>query len=392
MSLHTIKESVESRKTLLNMYTINKYVTTGGPVGGKTSFPPYALEHFSKAGIKTFFTPEAATHVFGIGYEINHPLLQETILQSQLFFERQAEIASNLFVQKTGRPAIIICDRGIFDIKAYMPNSKFKELLEQHNLEYIPTRDSRYKGIIHFETTAKGKEEIYLKEFHKNPKRNESPAKARQKDNQVKQAWNGTPHIWVADNSTGFEEKKQKAVNFILHMQGLPEPKEIEFKYLIDPKFKKSMIPEYTTDVLVEQTYLQNSNPDIEERVRRRGQYNSFVFIHTIKEKSIDGEWEEFIEANVYKKLLGRRILEKEVIEKTRTLFMSDNQYFELDTFKEKIDENGSKLLELEATNKQTMPVLPKWIEPYIVEEVTGNSFYSNSVIASRLWEAKQKK
>lgn len=373
------------------MEKIPKYAITGGPVSGKTSLPPFLVEELAKAGIKAFIVPEAATHVFGIGHDIKDPSLQETILQTQLFFEKEAEKAAEYFIKKTGQRALIYCDRGIFDSKAYMSDKKFKALLEKYNLDYIHTRDERYKGVIHLDTTAKGKEEIYLKEFYNNPNRSESPEKARRRDDQVKQSWNGAPHIWAIDNSTGFDEKKQRAVNRILHMEGLPTPKEIEFKYLIDPRFTKSMIKEYKTDVSIEQTYLSNPNPEIEERVRKRGQYNSFIFVQTLKQKAIEGEWEHFIESNDYKKLLGRKILTKEEIRKTRTLFMFENQYFEFDTFAKKIDEKGYRILELEVTDKQTTPKLPKWIEPYVVKEVTTDLFYSNNQIASRLYEAKKK-
>ena len=371
--------------------TIPKYAITGGPVSGKTSLPPFLVDQLAKAGIKAFIVPESATHVFGIGHDLKDPSLQEKILQTQLFFEKQAEEAASYFVEKTGRRAIIYCDRGIFDSKAYMSEKKFKALLEKYKLDYVHTRDQRYKGIIHLDTTAKGKEEIYLKEFFGNPHRSESLEEARRRDDQVKQSWNGAPHIWAIDNSTGFDEKKQRAVNYILHMEGMPEPKEIEFKYLIDPRFKRSMIKEYRTDVSIEQTYLSNSNPNIEERIRKRGQYNSFVFIHTLKQREIQGEWESFLEASEYKKLLGRRIVEKEQIRKIRSLFMSENQYFEFDTFAQKIDTVGHRILELEVTDRQTTPKLPEWIQPYVVKEVTNDPFYSNSNIASRLYEAKKK-
>lgn len=373
------------------MKTIPKYAMTGGPVSGKTSLLPFVLQQLVKAGIKPFFVPEAATHIFSMGYDLRNPLLQHSILQTQLFFEKQAETAAELYVQQTDKPAVIICDRGIFDIKAYMNDGKFKKLLKDHDLDYVQTRDQRYKGVIHLETTAKDKEDIYLREFHGNPTRSETPEDARNRDNQLKRAWNGAQHVWVIDNSTGFDEKKQRAVNHILHMEGLPEPKEIEFKYLINPSFQKEMITEYRTDVLIEQTYLNHPDSEIEERVRKRGQYNSFVFIHTLKQRAIQGEWESFLEASEYKKLLGRRITNKEQIKKTRSLFMSENQYFEFDTFAQKIDEKGHHILELEVTDKQTTPKLPKWIEPYVVKEVTTDLFYSNNQIASRLYEAKKK-
>lgn len=100
----------------------------------------------------------------------------------------------------------------------------------------------------------------------------------------------------------------------------------------------------------------------------------------TIKGKSKDGglsrfEWERNIPLECAKKLLERC---SSVIDKYRYIVRRDGYTWEVDEFL--ADNEGLVVAEVELNSVSEKPVLPEWI----LEEVTGQGFYSNSYLAKR--------
>ena len=99
---------------------------TGGPCAGKSS----ALDHLTRAataeGFDVLTAPEVATLYFNASYQLPTPgdesfganlfTFQKNVLKLQLQLERcMTDLAA-----RTGRPTIVVFDRGLLDCKAYM--------------------------------------------------------------------------------------------------------------------------------------------------------------------------------------------------------------------------------------------------------------------------------
>ena len=56
------------------------------------------------------------------------------------------------------KPAVILCDRGLMDGPAYIPNEIWQTVLDQYNWSHVSLRDKRYDAIIHLVTAAEGAE------------------------------------------------------------------------------------------------------------------------------------------------------------------------------------------------------------------------------------------
>ena len=110
---------------------------TGGPCAGKSS----ALEHLRKAatsrGFDVMTAPETATVIFNTGYqfptadadnvEAQRAEFQATVARLQLQMERNLLSLAAL----TGRPTIMVFDRGVLDGKGYMEDKEWAQLLEK---------------------------------------------------------------------------------------------------------------------------------------------------------------------------------------------------------------------------------------------------------------------
>ena len=109
-----------------------RIVLTGGPCAGKSS----SLAHFTEAakceGFDVYTAPEAATLIFNCG--LAFPESEEKILEFQkaLFkLQLQMERSMTHMAATTGRPSIIIFDRGLMDGRAYMTSEMWEQLLDE---------------------------------------------------------------------------------------------------------------------------------------------------------------------------------------------------------------------------------------------------------------------
>lgn len=135
-----------------------------------------------------------------------------------------------------GLKAIVICDRGTMDPSAYMPREEWLDVLETlGNLNEVALRDERYDCVMHLVTAAQGAESHFGAE--NNHVRSESIEHARHLDNLVAKAWIGHPYYDIIDNSTGFEEKKDRVVAAVLRRLGLKDTRAgkdiVKRKFLI---------------------------------------------------------------------------------------------------------------------------------------------------------------
>jgi len=226
-----------------------RIVLTGGPCAGKSSSLAPLMEAGKREGFDIYCAPEAATMIFNCGFmfpSADDDRAEEKILafQKALFkLQLQLERSMTLMAASTGRPSILIFDRGLLDGKAYMSPQSWRQLL--HDVahegrdvalmgadmteEYILRR---YDGIIHMVTAADGAERFYKhRETHDDQGnavfRRETAAEAIDQDRRTQQCWAAHPHLIVVRNAQaepgkanlgleGFHEKLAIATESVL--------------------------------------------------------------------------------------------------------------------------------------------------------------------------------
>ena len=171
-------------------------VLTGGPCSGKSSSLACLTERLSDHGFMVFIIPETATLITGSGIDRRKMdrtnqvvMFEETIFDMQLAFEETYKKAvARIFPD---RKKVILLDRGIMDIKAFIPHEEFRAMLKRKGLSEVDVRD-RYSGVIHLVTAAEGAEEYYT--GANNTARIESAEEARSIDCLTRESWHGHPH------------------------------------------------------------------------------------------------------------------------------------------------------------------------------------------------------
>lgn len=364
-----------------------KVGVTGGPGGGKSSSLSTIAEKIECRGYKVLTAPEAATKLMAngivIGEHISVETFQKLVLKEQLHNERLARLASEYY-EKDYKGVVLLCDRGLADQMAYVTRDDFEKLLVQEGLRLSDAY--AYDSVIHFVTAADGAEEYYEWAGNPNPDRvnkfrRESPEEAREKDRLTQNAWVGSDHLKIIDNSTDFPKKILRAVSEIFSVLGEPAPMEIERKFLIKrPTAGQINALGWNNYSSIIQTYLKETTEGVERRVRQRGtKRDGYKFTYTEKYpagRGTRGENEIGIEIEQYVGLLAEADTELHQIVKERYCFLYDNRQFELDLFPFS-DEYA--ILEIEVRDIDEKIVLPALD---IVKEVTDDPRYKNHHIA----------
>lgn len=198
-----------------NMQRVWKIALTGGPCGGKTSSLLFLKKELEKLNFKVFIIPEAMTVITNCGLtysEITSYEFQNCLIKTMLYFE---DVFTNL-ASSFEKDVIILCDRGIFDNRAYMESDDFSRLLKENGLDEESVI-SRYDAVFHLMTAAIGAEEHYKLEGV----RHETPEVSRVLDLNTLQAWLPYTEINVIDNSTDFNGKLKRLLNKILEIVSL---------------------------------------------------------------------------------------------------------------------------------------------------------------------------
>jgi len=143
-------------------------------------------------------------------------VIQNTVLDMQ----KTVEDGLERILRGAGKPAVLLCDRGMMDSAVYLDNDTFQDMLKQRNEEAADWRERRYNAVFHMVTAADGAAQFYTLE--NNEARSETPSEAVLVDHKTQRAWMGHPHLTVLDNSTDFEGKLQRLVEATAGLVGLP--------------------------------------------------------------------------------------------------------------------------------------------------------------------------
>lgn len=364
------------------MNDIKKIVLTGGPCAGKTTALVKVIEHFSSLGYKVFTIPEVPTMFTqaGMNYLTSNKDFffegEKATLQTQLHLED----SFYRMAQTLEQPVLIICDRGVMDISAYLSPEQWKEIISQVGYTQTQLRDERYDAVLHLVSAADGAEQFYT--TSNNAQRLEQADEkglqiARELDKKVIEAWTGHSHLRVINNHEDFNNKLNRVLKEISNVLGIPQPIEEERKYIV--KLTGDVPNAIDSDIV--QTYL-SGEPGSEIRLRRRGfEGGKFVYVHTSKKRVSNNEQvetERQINANLYETMLQQADPYRSTIRKHRKSFIWKGQYFNLDRFHTPAD--GLCILETKCIGKGEAVKFPPFIR--VLEDITGNAKYDNYNLA----------
>lgn len=368
-------------------HRLYKVVLTGGPCGGKTTGQARLSTFFENLGWKVFRVPETATVLLSGGVKFSDLTPEEAISFQENLLKTMLQIENTFFSlgETCNRDCLIICDRGAMDASAFILREKWEKLIASNSWNNVELRDNRYNQIIHMISAAKGAEEFYSTEEH--ICRSEGVDLARELDERAAAAWVGHPYFDVIDNSTNFETKMNRMIESVCQKLGLdtgdrlgPNSRKRKFQ-LKGPLPPDDAFPPFQ-DFDVVHNYLQSSHPSVQARLRKRGQKGHWMYIHTLRRPKVKGQVVEVrtqLSHRDYLNILAQRDDSHFTIYKKRRCFLFNNQYFQLDTYREPGHPRcrGLILLETYSTleEDELRRRLPAFLD--IVQEVTGNPAFS---------------
>ena len=271
-----------------------RIVLTGGPCGGKTTALSTIADYLRSLGTQVFMVPENAT-IFangGAGFPVHSSKAQQMCWESsRIMCQMMMEDSFIRIAKSSGKPTVVLCDRGTMDAAAYMETQRWNELIDQMGWMTDGLREERYDAVIHLHTTAIGAEDYYT--LQNNEARRENIDEARELDHKIKRVWMGHPHIEYIDNSTDFPEKIIRVVEAICRILGLHAPTSSGFfkVFRISREFKDAMPQLYIRfeEFFVQTTFLKNSSPENSQSIRHRKQrdHASELSLYTFSSRKV---------------------------------------------------------------------------------------------------------
>ncbi|XP_034477959.1 TRPL translocation defect protein 14 isoform X2 [Drosophila innubila] len=366
---------------------VYKIVLTGGPCGGKTTGQSRLCTFFENLGWKVFRVPETATVLLSGGVKFSDLTEKEAYKFQENLIRTMVQIENTYFElgNSSSRNCLIICDRGVMDASAYISKDKWEKMMAGNKWNPVEMRDNRYNQILHLVSAANGAEDFYSTEDH--ACRSEGVELARELDYKSAAAWVGHPYFDVIDNSTNFETKMNRMIESVCQKLGIDIGDRLQatsrkLKYLIAMLPPDSEFPPFA-DFDVVHHYLQSAGPKVQARLRKRGQKNHWSYIHTQRRPNVHGQARIEVKTQLthrdYMNLLAQRDDAHFTIYKKRRCFLINNQYFQLDIYREPGHPRCKGLVLLETYSSLTGEALkncmPKFLN--IVKEVTGDPDYS---------------
>lgn len=129
---------------------------------------------------------------------------ETAILQAQL----QLESSFEMVAKSTGKPSILLMDRALMDVAAYLPEAQWKDIVGRNGWTEEQFT-GRYDLVLHLVTAADGAEEFYT--TTNNSARTETVAEAVVLDKKVRSCWDAHSNRVVVPNAEGGFEAKMAA-------------------------------------------------------------------------------------------------------------------------------------------------------------------------------------
>lgn len=188
---------------------VTRIAITGGPCAGKSSALAYLTKQLKQHGFDVYVAPELATILClgGTSWTEDETYRIE-YLTAQCLLQLQMESTFTRIAAATGRPSVLICDRGVFDNKSFLKDEVWAKVLKGlgEQSEWAILR--QYDGVVHMVTAAQGAEAYYkhgwtVDDLGKNVFRRETAEEAREQDKLLMAAWRGHSCVKVIGNGGG---------------------------------------------------------------------------------------------------------------------------------------------------------------------------------------------
>ena len=210
----------KTMSSIVNCGKLFRVALTGGPCAGKSTVIGAAQELFSKQGVQVLTVPEAPTLLMSNGCKFpGYGSLTELLGYEKALIKLQIALENsfNDIAFNSGKDSIVIYDRAIFDIQAYLPNKAIFGDIVQDIHETEEQLLKRYDCVIHLNSCAKGAESFYT--TANNGARTETIEEAAALDDKILDAWRMHPKVFVVENTShkdSFQRKVDDAKRIIL--------------------------------------------------------------------------------------------------------------------------------------------------------------------------------
>ena len=194
----------------MTLTNIPRIVFTGGPCAGKTTTIQYVGKKLKELGFHCVLPCEVSETLIDAALLPNdiRPLrykpFERAYIDTQLFWEK---VFDRMASEAEGDKKVVIYDRGVIDLAAYMPVPEFNAIIKQHGWEFDALRDN-YDLVVHMVTVAEGAEQFYNCDM---PARYAGLEEARWNEKNLKEIWKDHPNIRIIENPGSFEQKMQNA-------------------------------------------------------------------------------------------------------------------------------------------------------------------------------------
>mmetsp|Transcript_16081 Transcript_16081/g.37075 ORF Transcript_16081/g.37075 Transcript_16081/m.37075 type:complete len:410 (+) Transcript_16081:55-1284(+) len=377
-----------------------KFILTGGPCGGKTTAIARLSFFLKERGFEVIACSEVYTILASNGMSLDFystegmdTVIQNSVLDVQLSLEDSIERV----LKARGKPAVLLCDRGPMDGKAYLSDEKWKKILDERGVSEAELRDMRYNAVFHMVTAADGASTFYTLE--NNQARSETPEQARDLDRRSQKCWLGHAHMYVLDNSTDFESKLQRLVNIVSKLVGLPTNlSKRSAKYLLRERPNTDSFP---SDVdyhrfEVEKVYLivqDDSDSGAYSFIRKRTtigsdgekQGSTYQLTDVSKKGGEVFETKRIISAREYNASYKSRDLSRYIVKQERISFLYKSQSFTIHIYNQPSPDLCILHAQVESKDNEPPVVdLPKFLtveRPLGQSDESSHGAYSLSII-----------
>lgn len=200
-------------------------VVTGGPRSGKTAVVDYLSYKLAHDGFTVFRLSEIASSMIQSGltpsrYKDPYEFQCELFSRQKKEEEKLLETAESAMGETDDQRAVIICDRGLQDGRAYVSHAEFNRITAAAGISEEELRN-RYAGVVLLETMEKQPISEVI-----NPARLEEEDKLLDLASATKTAWSDVPTITIhANDDMNIKLRDaENAVRSILEMEALPNP------------------------------------------------------------------------------------------------------------------------------------------------------------------------
>jgi len=332
--------------------------------------------------------PETATVLLGGGIKFSELTDEQGMTFQEELLRTMMQIENTFFqiADCIDRDVLVICDRGSMDASAFISKKQWEDILSRNNLHEVDIRDTRYNQIIHMVSAANGAEPFYSVEDHSC--RSEGLELARELDTKAAQAWVGHPYFDVIDNSSDFETKVKRMIYSVCQRLGIDVRDRLQtdakkVKFLVQgPLPPDAEFPVKFQDFSVIHDYLRTNSDNMQARLRKRGVRNHWNYTYTVRRPELQGQIVEVkttLTARDYNMMLAQKDHHHVTVYKTRRCFLYNDQYFQMDIYKDPCHPRCKGLILLETystlSGTEMLQRLPEFLS--IVKEVTGDPRYS---------------